>query len=77
MFNSTENKLLSTEQKIDYILSQDWFWAIFEKRTGIDISLESILKRNGVYSEENLKKVQQMSNKNRIAKGKKILFKHI
>lgn len=63
-----------TEQEICYILSQDWFWENFEKHTGIDISLEAILKRNGVYSEEKLKEAQEISNRNRIAQGKKPLF---
>lgn len=70
-----QKKKNESKSKIEYILEQDWFWEIFEEQTGMDISLEAILKRNGVYSEETLKEAQQMSNKNRIAKGKKPLYR--
>lgn len=74
MFNNAKIKQLSAEEIIDYILCQDGFWNKFTKYTGIDMSLEAILKRNGVYSEEKLRKAKQISNKNRIANGKEPLF---
>lgn len=53
-------KMLSPDQKIDYLLSQDWFWEAYQRKTGADISLEGLLKSNGVYSEENLKLAERI-----------------
>lgn len=61
------------QKKIDNILSrlsQDNFWEEYAKQTGTDISLEAILKRNGVYSNEKLKEAQEISSRRRLHKGK-------
>lgn len=51
---------LTPDQKIDYLLSQDWLWEAYQRETGADISIEGILKRNGVYSDEKMKLAEQI-----------------
>ena len=72
-----QKKKNESKSKLEYILEQDWFWEMWQEQTGIDMSLKAILKRNSVCSEERLKEAQQMSNKNRIAKGKKPFYREI
>ena len=65
-----------TEEELEYILHQDYIWDRFleEKGTDYEMELADILKRNGRYTEERFIEAKRISNKNRIAAGKKPLF---
>ena len=65
-----------TEEELEYILNQDYIWdrLLEEKGTDYETELADILKRNGTYTEERFIEAKKLSNKNRIAAGKKPLF---
>ena len=65
-----------TEEELEYILHQDYIWDRFleEKGTDYETELANILKRHERYTEERFIEAKRISNKNRIAAGKKPLF---